>query len=137
MAQKTMRAPLTLSDESRKLLTELSGSMTAPAREVVRAKVLLHYANGAEISSIKRHVGISRPAIYKCIDKVLAAGAQAGLKDTYHSPKEPEILDDAKAWVVNLACTTPRIMGLLLSYGHYLHLHAMWPIMPQKQDFPA
>jgi hypothetical protein len=58
MARKTMRAPLVLSDDSKKLLTELSGSMTAPAREVVRAKVLLHYANGADISSIKRHVGI-------------------------------------------------------------------------------
>ena len=48
MARKTLRAPLVLSDENRKLLTELSGSMTAPVREVVRAKVLLHYANGAE-----------------------------------------------------------------------------------------
>jgi hypothetical protein len=42
MARKTLRASLALSDESRKLLTELSGSMTAPAREVVRAKILLH-----------------------------------------------------------------------------------------------
>jgi len=130
MARKTLRAPLVLSDESRKLLTELSGSMTAPAREVVRSKVLLHYANGAEISSIKRHVGISRPAIYKCIDKALAAGAQAGLKDTYHSPKEPEILDDAKAWVVNLACTKPKDHGLaselwtLSVLAHYVAKHA-------------
>ena len=112
MARKTMRTPLVLSDDSRKLLTGLAGSMTAPAREVVRAKVLLRYANCEDISSIKRHVGISRPAIYKCIDKALAAGAQAGLKDTYHSPKEPEILDDAKAWVVNLACTKPKDHGL-------------------------
>ena len=112
MARKTMRSPLVLSDDSRKLLTELSGSMTAPVREVVRAKVLLRYANGDEISSIKRQVGISRPAIYKCIDKALAAGAQAGLKDTYHTPKVPEILNDAKAWVVNLACTKPKDHGL-------------------------
>ena len=112
MARKTQRAPLVLTDESRKFLTVLSGSMTAPVREVIRAKVLLHYANGVEISSIKRLVGISRPAIYKCIDKALAAGVHAGLKDTYHSPKEPEILDDAKAWVVNLACTKPKDHGL-------------------------
>ena len=82
MPRKTMRHPLALSDDSKKLLTELSESMTAPAREIVRAKVLLHYANGADISSIKRYVGISRPAIYKCIDKALAAGVQAGLKDS-------------------------------------------------------
>ncbi len=131
MPRKTLRARLVLSDENRILLTSLSGSMTAPVREVVRAKVLLHYANGADISSIKRRVGISRPAIYKCIDKALAAGAQAGLKDTYHSPKEPEILDDAKAWVVNLACTKPKEHGLaselwtLSALARYVAKHAV------------
>ena len=130
MARKTARSPLVLSDDSRKLLTELSGSMTAPAREVVRAKVLLHYANGYEISKIMRQVGISRPAIYKCIDKALAAGAQAGLKDTFHSPKEPEILDDAKAWVVHIACTKPKDHGLaselwtLSALARYVANHA-------------
>lgn len=131
MARKTMRPPLALSDDNRNLLTQLSGSMTAPAREVIRAKVLLHYANGADISSIKRYVGISRPAIYKCIDKALAAGIQAGLKDTYHSPKAPEILGDAKAWVVNLACTKPKDHGLaselwtLSALAHYVASHAV------------
>jgi len=112
MARKTERAPLVLSDDSRKKLSDLSGSRTAPAREVERAKVLLYYANGVIISCIKRWVGISRPATYKCIDKALAAGVQAGLKDAYHSPKEPEILDDAKAWVISLACTKPKNHGL-------------------------
>lgn len=130
MARKTNRAPLVLSDDNRKLLTEISGSRTAPAREVVRAKILLQYANGIEISSIKRNVGISRPAIYKCIDKALAAGAKAGLKDAYHSPKEPEILDAAKAWVVNLACTKPKDHGLaaelwtMSALAHYVSHHA-------------
>ena len=131
MARKTLLPPLALSDESKKLLTELSGSMTAPAREVIRAKVLLHYAKGEDISSIKRLVGISRPAIYKCIGKALAAGAQAGLKDTYHSPKAPEILDDAKAWVVSLACTKPKDHGLaselwtLSALARYVATHAV------------
>ena len=131
MARKTLLPQLALSDESKKLLTELSGSMKAPAREVIRAKVLLNYANGEDISSIKRLVGISRPAIYKCIGKALAAGAQAGLKDTYHSPKAPEILDDAKAWVVSLACTKPKDHGLaselwtLSALARYVATHAV------------
>ena len=137
MARKTMRAPLVLSGDSKKSLTELAGSMTAPAREVIRAKVLLHYANGVAITSIKRYVGISRPAIYKCIDKALAAGVQAGLKDTYHSPKSPEILDDAKAWVVSLACTKPKDHGLaaelwtLSALARYVANHA------ERLAFPA
>jgi transposase len=112
MARETRRAPLALSDAHRQMLTELSGSRTAPAREVERAKVLLRYASGISISDIQRQLGVSRPTIYKCIDKALSAGVQVGLKDTFHSPKEPEILADAKTWVVNLACTKPKDFGL-------------------------
>ena len=50
--------------------------------------------------------------IYKCIDKALAAGVQMGLKDRYHRPRAPEITDEAKAWVVSLACTKPKDHGL-------------------------
>jgi len=112
MARETRRAPLVLSDAHKQMLTELSGARTAPAREVERAKVLLRYAGGVSISNIQRQLGVSRPTIYKCIDKALAAGVQVGLKDTFHSPKEPEILADAKTWVVNLACTKPKDFGL-------------------------
>jgi len=139
MARKTMRASLELDDDKLKFLTKLAGSMTAPAREVTRAKVLLHYANGMDITSIKQQVGLSRPAIYKCIDKALAAGAKAGLKDTYHSPKVPEILDDAKAWVVSLACAKPKDQGLaaelwtLSMLARYVAHHAVAAGFPRLQ----
>jgi transposase len=35
----------------------------------------------------------------------------AALKDSYHRPKEPAIGDDAKAWVVHLACSKPKALG--------------------------
>jgi len=50
--------------------------------------------------------------IYGCVDKALAAGVQMGLKDNYHRPHEPEISDEAKAWVVSIACTKPKDHGL-------------------------
>lgn len=112
MARETRRAALVLSESDRQMLTDLSGSRTAPAREVERAKILLRYAEGIRISDIQRQVGVSRPTIYKCIDKALSAGVRVGLKDTFHRPKEPEILADAKAWVVSLACTKPKDHGL-------------------------
>ena len=112
MARKTKRAALMLTEEQRVMLTELAGSRTAPVREVERAKVLLGYADGASITDLMRRVGVGRPMIYKCIDKALAAGAGAGLKDAYHRPHEPEITDEAKAWVVNIACTKPKDHGL-------------------------
>jgi transposase len=130
MARKTGRAPLLLSGENQEKLTKLAGSRTAPVREVERARILLRYADGVSISDIQRQVGVSRPSIYKCIDKALASGVQAGLKDAFHSPKEPEILDDAKAWVVSLACTKPKDHDLaaelwtLSALARYVASHA-------------
>lgn len=57
-------------------------------------------------------VNISRPSIYKWIDKALAAGAEAGLKDYYHRPFDPVITDEARACVINLACTKPKYHGM-------------------------
>ena len=38
-------------------------------------------------------------------------GPMAALKDAYHRPKEPVIGDDAKAWVVHVACSKPKDLG--------------------------
>ena len=112
MARKSGRAALVLTQAQTVTLKELAGSRTAPSREVERAKVLLGYAGGTSITQLQRQLGVGRPMIYKCVDKALAAGVQTGLKDKYHRPHEPEITDDAKAWVVSLACTKPKDHGL-------------------------
>jgi hypothetical protein len=54
MARKSERASLVLSDEERQRLERLSGSRTAPGREIERAKILLRYADGASIASTRR-----------------------------------------------------------------------------------
>jgi len=75
-------------------------------------------------------LGLSRPTIYKCIDKALAAGVGAGLKDHYHRPKEPLITQQAKAWVLSIACTKPTDHGLaaelwtLSALARYTREHA-------------
>jgi len=112
MAGKTKRAALMLTEDQKTMLRELSRSRTAPAREVERAKVLIGYADGRSITDLHRQIGGSRPMIYKCIDKALATGVRMGLKDAYHRPHEPEISDEARAWVVSIACTKPKDQGL-------------------------
>jgi len=112
MAGKSKRATLVLTPEQRATLTGLAGSRTAPTREVERAKILVGYADGVSIMGLQRQFGVGRPMIYRCIDKALAGGAQMGLKDAYHRPHEPEISDEAKAWVVSIACTKPVDHGL-------------------------
>jgi transposase len=112
VARKTKRAALILTEGQRRELASLAGSRTASKREIERAGILLLFAGGRSILQIRNALGVSRPTIYKCIDKALAAGITAGLSDTYHCPKAAEIGDDAKSWVVGLACTKPKDHGM-------------------------
>ena len=72
---------------------------------------MLGYADGLSVTELQRQLGLSRPMIYRCVDKALGAGVQMGLKDKYHRPHTPEISDAAKAWVVSIACTKPKDHG--------------------------
>jgi transposase len=124
-------AALLLSDAELTKLRTLAASRTAIVREVQRAKVLLAYAEGKQPTEIQGLYGVSRPTIYKCIKKALAAGAGVGLKDHYHRPYAPEISDDAKAWVVSLACRKPKDLGLAAelwtqsALAQYVRIHAI------------
>jgi transposase len=112
MARKTARPALVISADERKALERLRRSRTAPKREVERASILLRYNAGEGPTLIHQALGLSRVTIYKCIDKALAAGVTAGLKDRYHRAREPVITEAAKAWVLNMACTKPKDHGL-------------------------
>ena len=137
MARKTARAALVLSSEQRSMLTELAGSRTAAQREVERAKVLLAYAASRSPTEIQRSLGVSRPTIYKCIDKALAAGVDTGLRDRYHRPHAPEISEAAKAWVIDLACRKPKDLGMaaelwtLSALAEYVCAHAVGAGLPR------
>ena len=130
MSRPTSRAALILSDEQRSMLRQLADSRTAPRRETERAAVMLAYADGKLPTEIQRTLGVSKPTIYKCIDKALAAGVETGLKDRYHRPYEPQISEAAKAWVVDLACRKPKDLGLaaemwtLAALAQYVATHA-------------
>ena len=111
MARTSKRPAINLTEEQKHELERISRSRKAPAREVERAAIILRYAERESIVSIQKNLGVSRPTIYKCIDKAIAAGPERGLKDMPHSPKKAEITEEAKAWVVNLACTKPKEFG--------------------------
>lgn len=111
MPRKSQKAKLILDQEKKEQLQQIANSRKAPLREVQRANILLRYSEGTPIIDIKKMVHVSRPTIYKWIDKALAMGIDEGLKDKYHRPKEPVITEEAKAWVINLACKKPTEYG--------------------------
>jgi transposase len=111
MAGKSRRSKLVLSNEERSELEQLARSRVAPQRETQRSAILLGYFAGESIASISRRVGMTRLSVSKWVTKALAVGPMAALKDCYHRPKEPVIGDDAKAWVVHVACSKPKDLG--------------------------
>ncbi len=111
MARASTHSKLVLTDEEKKHLDQLRQSKTASFRDVQRARVLWRYHAGETVSQIARALTITRKSVLKWIDKALQIGVMVGMKDTPHKPREAVITDDAKAWVVNLACSKPKDCG--------------------------
>jgi transposase len=111
MPRKSQKAVLVLDQEKKDRLQRLANSQTAPVREAQRAGILLKYSEGVRVTDIVKLTHISRPTIYKWIDKALAMGVEEGIKDKYHRPREPAITEEAKAWVINCACKKPTELG--------------------------
>lgn len=111
MPRKSLKARLVLDQKKKARLQQIADSRKAPLREVQRANILLRYSEGMSVTDVEKMVHVSRPTIYKWIDKALALGIEEGLKDKFHRPKEPVITEEAKAWVINLACTKPTKHG--------------------------
>src|SRR6516225_426215 len=111
MAGKSKRAKLILTAEEVEQLERLRRSQTAPRREVRRAEILWRYHAGETVAQIARNVSMTRTSVTKWVAKVLNMGLTAGLKDTYHRPREAVITEADKAWVVHLACSQPKELG--------------------------
>src|SRR5580700_5150772 len=87
MAGKSRRTKLILTAEQKQELTRLSHSRRSPAREVQRARILCRFEAGETITQIARDLKTSRPSVGKWVDKALAMGASAALKDAWHRPR--------------------------------------------------
>jgi transposase len=102
---------LILADEERAELEELSRSRVEAIRSVERARILLGYSRGETISGIASQMGTNRPKIQRTISKALSLGVHAALKDLPTRGRRARISEEAKSWVVSLACDKPVNLG--------------------------
>jgi transposase len=107
----TQRSKLIISNEERSELLTISSSGTAPHREVIRANILTKYMEDKTITSIANECNTNRPLVERCIDKAIAYGIKAALKDLPGRGIKPTITDEAKSWVLSVACTPPKDLG--------------------------
>ena len=131
MARASTHPKLVLTDEEKKHLDQLRQSKTASFRDVQRAQVVWRYYAGETVSQIALALNMTRKSVLKWIDKALQIGVIVGVKDTSHKPREAVITDDAKAWVVNLACSRPKEFGYAAelwtrsTLARHVRLHAV------------
>jgi len=122
MATTSKRPQLILNIQQQQQLEHTAQSRRRAQREIQRAQILLQYASGQSITTIAHALHLSRVAIYKWVDRALAVGVEAALRDQYHRPKAPVITEEAKAWVVSVACTKPKDHGYAAEVWSHRHL---------------
>lgn len=105
------RAKVVLSPTVKQELVTLSGSRTAAAQRVARARILLAHDAGRSVSAIAREAHTSRPTVERCLNKALQLGVAAALEDLPGRGRKAVVTPEARAWVVALACQKPKELG--------------------------
>jgi transposase len=108
---QSKKPSLELSSESRDLLTKLSNSRTESAHKIERARMLIAYADGSTISSIAAQLGTNRMKVERSVNKALQIGAEEALNDLPGRGRHQVIPDEARSWILSLACQKPKDLG--------------------------
>lgn len=103
--------PITITEDEIKYLNSLVQKNTIEARIYKRARVLLLKSQGLSNEAIADKLDITVPTVRLCLEKFEKSGIQAALQDFAGRGRKPEIFDDSKAWVVNIACQKPTAFG--------------------------
>ena len=127
---------LPLSDEDKKYLKSLSKTRTIQAQVVDRARILLYKADGVSFDDIAARLNISKRTVRLCISKFNTGGLDAALFDAKRSGRPAEVSDDAKAWIINLACQRPADLGYSQELWTLAKLHKHIQQNAQQAGFP-
>lgn len=111
MAATRKRNALALNETQIQRLKAIESSQRQPVSNVVRARILLRYARGENISEIARNEGVTRPTVQLCIDKTLSGGIETGVRDLTRTGRPPAVTVEDKAWVMHVASSRPSESG--------------------------
>ena len=115
------RGKLICTEDEREQLVKISKSKIMEMRRVQRAKIFLLYMDSIPVAQIAKKVGLSRESIYANIDKALAFGPLIGLSDLSGRGIQSMISDEDKAWVIHIACSSPKDYG----YAHEVWTYSL------------
>src|ERR1700685_844678 len=92
-------------------LASVSRSRTEPANHVQRACILLTYHEKPSLYATGRAIGVTHQTVERCLRRALNFGVEAALKDSPRPGREPTISDEAKMFVLDLACRKAKDLG--------------------------
>ena len=92
-------------------LEAIARSRTEWACRVERARILLAYRADPSTYAVGRLIGVTHQTVQRCVNRAVQFGVVAALDDSPRPGQEPKISDDAKAWVVSLACQKAKELG--------------------------
>ena len=92
-------------------LTWVSRSRTEPASHVQRARILLTYRQTPSLYATGRAVGVTHQTVERCLRRAQDFGVEAALDDSPRPGREASITNEAKMFVVDLACRKPKDLG--------------------------
>ena len=104
------------SDENLVELTRVARSRTEPASRVERARMLLAYRETPSFYAIGRAIGVTHQTVERCLRRAERLGVMAALDDSPRPGRVPVITDEARTFVVDLACRKAKDLG----YPHEL-----------------
>ena len=120
MGRKSTVIELTSAD--REYLELQTRARTIQAQTVNRARILLLKADGHSIDDIADKVGMNRKSVMLCLSKFKKGGIENALFDAPGRGRNPEITDEEKAWIINIACQRPADYGYAAETWTYAKL---------------
>jgi len=137
MPFKSKRPKLALTNKEESELERISKSRTESKVRVERAVMLLLYSGGRSINSIAKTLSTNRPRIERTIDRAISFGVLTALNDLPRKGANPKITKEAKAWLISIACTKPKELGLASEFWTYSQLAKYLRENCHKADHPS
>jgi transposase len=103
--------PINLSETDRTYLEAMTRARTLQAQTVNRAKILLQKANGESVDAIADKLDMNRNSVLLCLKKYQEGGVENAMSDAPGRGRNPEISDDERAWIIDIACRKPTEYG--------------------------
>ena len=116
MAAPRRVVELSIGSDDLAQLESIARSRTEPAIRVERARLLLAYRSNPSSTAVGEQIGVMRHTVRRCVRRAQRLGAMMALDDSPRPGKAPQITQEARAWLVSLACRKAKDLG----YPHEL-----------------